>query len=147
MIHADNCSSQNKNRCVWGCKIVDSQQADPSATYWGNLCDVGCSARSSCVGHTKCDADAAFGMIKRKYKHTDVHTMEQFRDVVRQASSQQIARIPNSKCGVCEVFVLFGCFLDTHTYPAYVRMVWSEDVMDGCCWCICDVYCCNCVLV
>ena len=114
MIHADNCSSQNKNRCVWGCKIVDSQQADPSATYWGNLCNVGCSARSNCVGHTKCDADAAFGMIKRKYKHTDVHTMEQFRDVVRQASSQQIARIPNSKCELCEVFVLFGCFLDTN---------------------------------
>ena len=50
------------------------------------------------VGHTKCDADGAFGLIKRKWRHSNTYTMDQFEKVVNGASKSLVYReLPEEK--------------------------------------------------
>ena len=43
------------------------------------------------VGHTRCFVDGEFGLIKQKYRKSEVDTLQQFADVVDQSAQMNHA--------------------------------------------------------
>lgn len=95
LIHADNCSGQNKNRwivfyLVWRMFAFPHQSIDLDFMV---------------AGHTKSGADGYFGLIKRKHFRSEaVNTITQFAaNVVVESSSANTAIIVEERPGVIEI--------------------------------------------
>ena len=75
-LQADNCCWQNKNHSVLG------------YLCWRILVGLNTSIEVCFmrIGHTRCFVDGGFGLIKQKYRKSDVDTLQQFADVVDQSA-------------------------------------------------------------
>ena len=60
------------------------------------------------VGHTRCLVDGCFGLLKRKYRRSNVFTLNQLADVVNKSAAPNFARIG----GVC--WYSWDEFFDIH---------------------------------
>nr|XP_022302539.1 uncharacterized protein LOC111110356 [Crassostrea virginica] len=89
-LHADNCVGQNKNKTTlhylaWRCL---------------NRFHKKINLHFMIAGHTKCLCDSCFGMLKKKYRRSEVDGIEQLEQVVEQsAKSNTVAR-----CGELQWF-------------------------------------------
>ena len=75
-LHADNCSGQNKNRCViaylmW--RVLTGHHKQITLSFL-------------IVGHTKFSPDTCFGLIKRLYRRTYVGCLDDISKVVSNSS-------------------------------------------------------------
>ena len=80
-LHADNCCCQNKNKTVmaylaW--RILVGLNAEIQLDFMR-------------VGHTPCFVDAGFGLLRQKYRRSDVDTFEQLVIVVRSSATMNEA--------------------------------------------------------
>ena len=104
ILSADNCGGQNKNRTIvaylaWRC-IVGLHE---SVTYDFML-----------AGHTRCLVDGCFGLLKQKYRRSNVYSMEQLAQVVDQSSTVNSA-VLFSKCSA--QWYAWDTFLARHFKP------------------------------
>ena len=81
-MHADNCVGQNKNQYVIG------------YLCWRVLCGLSDSIHLSFmrVGHTRCSVDGYFGLLKMKYRNTEVDSMDDVVQVVNSSCSANLAQ-------------------------------------------------------
>ena len=82
-LHADNCAGQNKNKTViaylaW--RVIVGLHEKITLSFM-------------MVGHTRCMVDGCFGLLKRKYRRSDVYTLEQLSHVVDSSAACNIARL------------------------------------------------------
>ena len=81
--HADNCCGQNKNRHVVGYfawRTITEQHWSITISFMR-------------VGHMRCLVDGFFGQLKKKYRRSDVDTMEDLVDVIARSSNHnEVAR-------------------------------------------------------
>ena len=80
-LHADNCCGQNKSKTVmaylaW--RILVGLNAEIQLDFMR-------------VGHTRCFVDAGFGLLKQKYRRSNVNTFEQLVGVVRSSATMNEA--------------------------------------------------------
>ncbi|XP_056016262.1 uncharacterized protein LOC125677744 [Ostrea edulis] len=76
VLHCDNCPGQNKNRYVIGYLL------------WRVLIGLhrAIELHMQIPGHTKCQVDAGFAQIKKKYRRSDCDTLQHVADVVSKSS-------------------------------------------------------------
>ena len=89
-LHADNCVGQNKNKTTlhylaWRCLNRFHRKI--------NL-------HFMIAGHTKCLCDSCFGMLKKKYRRSEVDGIEQLEQVVEQSAKSNTV----SRCGEFQWF-------------------------------------------
>ena len=81
-LHADNCAGQNKNKTVMA--------------YLAWRCMVGLHEKISLsfmiAGHTRCLVDGCFGHLKRKYRCSDVFTLEQLANTVDASAACNVSQ-------------------------------------------------------
>ena len=75
-LHCDNCSGQNKNRfLIWYMlwRVINSHHHSITLNFL-------------LTGHTKFAPDWCFGLLKKRYRVTDVSSLDELCDVVRASS-------------------------------------------------------------
>lgn len=82
VLHADNCAGQNKNRTVvnylaWRVALGLHRKI--------TLCFM-------IAGHTRCLVDGCFGLVKRKYRRSDIYTVGQLEAVVNSSAVCNVAQ-------------------------------------------------------
>ena len=82
-LHADNCRGQNKNKSVvaylcWRCIV--GLHKEITYTFMP-------------AGHTRCQVDGFFGLVKQKYRRSNSNTLEHLRDVVNSSSISNFAQL------------------------------------------------------
>ena len=85
-LHCDNCAGQNKNKTLMGYMA------------WRILCKLEDTIDVSfmTVGHTRCAVDGGFGLAKKKYRASDVDTLDQLQTVVFMSSAMNmVTRFPD----------------------------------------------------
>ena len=80
-LHADNCCGQNKNKTMlaylaW--RIITGLNTEIQLDFMR-------------VGHTRCFVDAGFGLLKQRYRRSDVDTLEQLAEVVQTSATMNEA--------------------------------------------------------
>ena len=82
VLHADNCAGQKKNRTVL------------NYLAWRVLLGLHKKITLSFMiaGHTRCLVDGCFGLLKKKYRRSDVFTLAQLGDVVNHSAACNIAQ-------------------------------------------------------
>ena len=88
-LHADNCSGQNKNRfmvyyLMW--RVLTKQHNEITISFLP-------------VGHTKFFPDAGFGMLKRKFRLTNVGCLSDIVDVVNKSAAMNHAQLVGDQTG------------------------------------------------
>ncbi|XP_056002594.1 uncharacterized protein LOC130049247 isoform X2 [Ostrea edulis] len=83
VLHCDNCPGQNKNRYVIGYLL------------WRVMIGLhrAIELHMQIPGHTKCQVDAGFAQIKKKYRRSDCDTLQHVADVVSKSSKSNEAVI------------------------------------------------------
>ena len=86
VLHADNCGGQNKN-----CTIV---------AYLAWRVVVGLHRKISLsfmvAGHTRCLVDGCFGLLKQKFRQSDVYTLQQLSEVVNSSAMCNVSVVVDS---------------------------------------------------
>eukprot|EP00117_Sycon_ciliatum_P006959 scpid48468/ scgid2473/ len=86
-LHCDNCGGRNKNRTItaylcWRVLMGLHQRIELSFMV---------------TGHTRCLVDGCFGLLKQKFRHSDIYTMKQLETVVNDSAACNHAQlIPGS---------------------------------------------------
>ena len=88
-LHADNCSGQNKNRymmsyLMW--RVLTGQHQQITLSFLP-------------VGHTKFFPDAGFGMLKRKFRVTNVGCLNDIASVVQKSAAMNHAQLVGDQQG------------------------------------------------
>ena len=83
VLHADNCGGQNKNKTVI------------AYCAWRVICSLHHSITLSFMiaGHTRCLVDGHFGLLKRKYRRSDVHSIPQLEAAVNDSAATNTAHV------------------------------------------------------
>ena len=92
-LHADNCSGQNKNRymmyyLMW--RVLTNQHGDITISFLP-------------VGHTKFFPDAGFGMLKRRFRATEVGCLSDIVKVVEESATMNCAELVGDQNGNVKV--------------------------------------------
>ena len=88
-LHADNCSGQNKNRhmmCYLMWRVLTGLHKDITISFLP-------------VGHTKFFPDAGFGMLKRKFRLTNVGCLADIGSVVNQSATMNHFQLVGDQSG------------------------------------------------
>lgn len=104
-LHADNCSGQNKNSAMlqyllW--RVLTGRHREIELSFL-------------ITGHTKFAPDGAFGLIKRRYRRTNVNCLADLADVVTSSSQMNLVQSCGNEAG--EVYVpshQWTAFLSDH---------------------------------
>ena len=83
VLHADNCAGQNKNGTViaylaW--RVIVGLHSKISLSFM-------------IAGHTRCLVDGCFGLLKRKYRKSDIFTLEQLAATVDSSATPNVAQL------------------------------------------------------
>ena len=104
-LHADNCSGQNKNNTM------------VQYLMWRVLTGLHQSIHLHFMiaGHTKFSPDACFGLIKRKFRQTDVSSLDDLARVVEESAACNICQLVGAQDGSTIVFYRYWAgFLSSH---------------------------------
>ena len=76
-LHADNCCGQNKNKSVlaylaW--RVIVGLNSEIELSFMR-------------VGHTRCFVDGGFGLLKQRYRKSDVDTVQQLADATEESAA------------------------------------------------------------
>ena len=88
-LHADNCSGQNKNNTMM------------QYLMWRVLTGLhqSISLHFIITGHTKFSPDACFGLVKRKFRRTDVRSLDDLARVVEESAACNICQLVGAQDG------------------------------------------------
>ena len=92
-LHADNCSGQNKNNVMlqyllW--RVLSGRHQSVTLSFL-------------ITGHTKFSPDGSFGLIKRRFRKTEVNCLATLQDVVTSSSNVNLSQLCGNENG--DVFV------------------------------------------
>ena len=110
-LHADNCSGQNKNSAMlqyllW--RVLTGRHQAITLSFL-------------ITGHTKFAPDGAFGLIKRKYRKTEVNSLTQLADVVTSSSTMNMVQLCGNEGG--------DVFVPSHQWTAFLGSFFKK--LDG----------------
>ncbi len=85
ILHADNCGGQNKNRTVmaylaW--RVILGLHKKITLSFM-------------LAGHTRCLVDGCFGLLKRKYRRSDLYTIDQLAACVDSSAACNVSQLGN----------------------------------------------------
>ncbi|KAK3747158.1 hypothetical protein RRG08_035704 [Elysia crispata] len=83
-LHADNCSGQNKNNCMW--RVLTGRHMSIKLSFL-------------LTGHTKFSCDWLFGLVKRRFKVTKVDCLEDIARVVNESATCNVAQLCGTEQG------------------------------------------------
>ena len=75
-LHADNCAGQNKNKTVASClcwRCIVGLHKEIEYTFMP-------------AGHTRCEVDGFFGLIKQTYRRSNTDTLQHLEHIVKKSS-------------------------------------------------------------
>lgn len=115
-LHADNCSGQNKNRhmmyyLMW--RVLTKLHDQIIISFLP-------------VGHTKFFPDAGFGMLKRKFRLTEVGCLSDIAGVVNQSATMNYSQLVGDQSGNVIVTTYdWSTFFEDHTIKTALKGIKS----------------------